>query len=510
MQVNQKIKDINELSEHLASSRQGSNAPIVVQCHGVFDLLHIGHIRHLDEAKRSGDLLVVTLTPDRFVNKGAHRPAFPEHLRAEAIASLDSVDYVAINEWPTAVEAIKLIKPNFYAKGSDYDDPSKDRTGKIGDEEAAVHSVGGTIVFTNDIVFSSSNLINKHMSPHSKEMREYLDEISAKYSTNDVLKYLDGAQDLKVLVVGESIIDEYQYCEQIGKSSKEPILATRYMSTAKYGGGILAVANHLAGFCNNVSIVTFLGDENPQEEFIRQSLDSKVRTNFFKKSGSPTIVKRRFVENFLLQKLFEVYEINDDELEQSDEDQLCSILEEIVPKHDLVIVVDYGHGMMTKKAINLVCDKASFLAVNTQANAANRGFNTISRYPKADYVCLAQNEIALEQRKRHGDMREMMLSVSTNLDCPRLTVTRSKDGNICYRAGYGFTKAPAFTQHVVDRTGAGDAVLALSSLLVAQDAPMEVVGLIGNVVGAEAVSTMGNSSSIEKLSLVRHIESLLK
>lgn len=482
----------------------------IVQCHGVFDLLHIGHIRHLEEGKRNGDLLVVTLTPDRFVNKGAHRPAFTEQLRAEAVASLDCVDYVAVNEWPTAVEAITLLKPHFYVKGADYNNPDKDRTGKIGNEEAAVQSGGGSIVFTDDIVFSSSNLINKHLSPHSKEMNDYLDDFTGKFSVDDVIKYLDGAEDLKVLVIGEAIIDEYQYCEQIGKSSKEPILATRYMSTEKFGGGILAVANHLANFCQTVSIVTFLGDVNPQEEFIRQSLNSRVNANFFQKSESPTIVKRRIVENFLLQKLFEIYEINDDELEQSDEDRFCEILEKVVPEHDLVIVVDYGHGMMTKRAIDLVCDKAKFLAVNTQSNAANRGFNTISRYPKADYVCLAGNEIALEERKRQGDLREMILNVSTNLNSQKVTVTRSKYGNLCYRQGDGFTEAPAFTGHVVDRVGAGDAVLALSSLLAVQDAPMEILGLLGNVVGAEAVATMGHRSSIEKLSLSRHIESLLK
>jgi len=123
-----KVKTIEELAEILVSLRAGNKK--IVYCHGVFDLLHVGHIRHFEQAKRLGDTLVVTVTPDRYVNKGPHRPAFAEDLRAEAIAALDCVDYVAINKWPTAMETIELLKPDIYAKGTDYKDAQKDYTGK--------------------------------------------------------------------------------------------------------------------------------------------------------------------------------------------------------------------------------------------------------------------------------------------------------------------------------------------------------------------------------------------
>ena len=195
-----KIKDINELAEILVSLRASNKK--VVQCHGVFDLLHIGHIRHFEQAKGFGDTLVVTVTPDRYVNKGPHRPAFAEDLRAEAIAALDCVDYVAINKWPTAVETIALLKPDIYAKGADYKDAQKDYTGKIIDEEAAIKSVGGEIAFTEDIAFSSSSLINKYMSVFPEEVSEYLADFAQRYPLDDVLRYLENARPLKVLVIG--------------------------------------------------------------------------------------------------------------------------------------------------------------------------------------------------------------------------------------------------------------------------------------------------------------------
>ena len=113
-----KIRDLENLADQLASLRASGKR--IVHCHGVFDLLHIGHLRHLKSAREFGDVLVVTITPDRFVNKGPGRPAFPEGLRAEALASLECVDFVAINYWPSAVELIAILKPNFYVKGSDY------------------------------------------------------------------------------------------------------------------------------------------------------------------------------------------------------------------------------------------------------------------------------------------------------------------------------------------------------------------------------------------------------
>ena len=503
-----KIKSLEQLSKIIASLRAKNRK--TVHCHGVFDLLHIGHIRHFEQAKKLGDILVVTVTPDKYVTKGPNHPAFTEDLRAEAIAALDCVDYVAINNWPTAVETIKLLKPDIYAKGTDYKDAQKDYTGKIIDEEAAIKSVGGNIAFTEDIMFSSSSLINKYLPVFPKEVREHLSRFSEQYSVDDVLKYLRNAQSLNVLVVGETIIDEYQYCTVIGKSSKEPVLAAQYLSTERFAGGVLAVANHLANFCNKVGVLTMLGAKDPQEDFVRQKVSSNVDMMFLYKANSPTIVKRRFVEGYLLQKLFEVYEMNDGELDQEQDLDLCAMLKEAIPQYDIVIVIDYGHGMLTRNAIAVLCNKARFLAVNTQANAANRGFNTISKYPRADYICIAEYEIRLEYRNPQGDLRDMILDVSRKLACGQIVVTRGNHGNICYNEHEGFVETPAFTEHVVDRMGTGDAVLSLTSLCVPQQAPLAVVGFIGNAVGAQAATTLGHRTSIERVSLFKFIDALLK
>jgi rfaE bifunctional protein nucleotidyltransferase chain/domain len=507
MAATSKVRDLQSLITEFEQQRASHNR--IVHCHGVFDLLHIGHIRHLEEAKKYGDLLLVTLTPDRFVNKGVGRPAFPEHLRAEVIASLECVDYVAINQWPTAVETIRLLRPDVFVKGSEFQG-RQDTTGHMHVEEEAIRQVGGELIFTQDITYSSSALINQYLANFSVEVREYLSGLLSRYSAHDILKPLHNAGHLKVLCVGETILDEYQYCETMGKAGKEPVLATRHVGQDRFAGGVLACANHVAGFCERVDVLTFLGEDGDQEAFVRERLKPNVRPFFLYKKGSPTIVKQRFVEKYLSQKLFEVYYINDDGLCAADETAFCNRLEAALPEYDVVIVTDYGHGILGPKTIQLLAEQSKFLAVNTQSNAGNNGFNLISKYPRADYVCLANREFALETRNRHMSHEEMILHVAAKLNCPRVMLTQGKYGCTSWSRWEGIKTVPAFATHIVDRVGAGDAVFALTALCVAQEAPAELVGFLGNVVGAEAVGILGNQRSIERIPLYRHVECLLK
>ena len=508
MATNPKVTKLDALASLLEAKRKAGQK--LVHCHGVFDLLHIGHIRHFEQARKLGDILVVTLTEDQHVNKGPDRPAFHQDLRAEAVAALQCVDYVAINQWPTATETIRMLKPNFYVKGTDYKDPVQDVTGKIREEESAVQEVGGQLVFTEDIQFSSSTLINRHFNGFSTEQSEYLDNFKQKNSATDILGWLDRAASLKVLVVGETIIDDYHYCEAIGKAGKEPVLVARHIASEQFAGGVLAIANHIASFCKEVAVLSFLGAKDSKLDFITDKIKPNVVPHFLYQKNSPTIVKRRFVENYLLQKLFEVYFLEPNSCPAEEEAALCNRLSQLLPHYDLVVTADYGHGMLTRDAIRKLCEESRFLAVNTQANAGNTGYHTISLYPRADYVCLANHELAMDLRSRKADVDVMILDVAKRLKCSHVTVTRGKYGITTYHADLGFAKSPAFTQQVTDRIGSGDAVLSVTSLLACVGASPEILAFVGNVAGCEAVKTLGHRSFIERVPFYKHIQTLLK
>jgi len=506
--ADQKILTIDELSQRVADLKAAGKR--VVLCHGVFDLLHYGHVLHLQEAREQGDALVVTVTPDVYVNKGPNRPVFGEDYRARMIAALSMVDFTAINRWPTAVEALKLIRPDVYAKGPDYKDPQADLTGKITEEEAAIVGAGGRAFYTEAITFSSSNLINRHLSTHSSEVNDYLQELRGIYTPAQVHDALNGLRSLRVLLVGEAIIDEYVYVDQMGKSSKDPVLAMRYASQERFPGGVLAIANHMAAFIDQVSLVTFLGSRDSQEPFVRDNLAPNVEPVFFPKKDSPTIVKRRYVESYLLQKLFEVYVFNDEFLDDASDQEFSSWLSQAASGYDLVVVADFGHGIMTQNAINAVQAESKFLAINTQQNAANIGYHTLSRYRRAHFACTNESELRSDSRSRLGALEPLVLALARRLGLENALITRGKAGTLFFRPSEGWSRGPAFAQTVTDRIGAGDAVLSWTAPMAAAGLPGDMIAFVANIVGAQAAQVVGNRSAVDRVTTYKIIESLLK
>ncbi|MBI4403434.1 MAG: adenylyltransferase/cytidyltransferase family protein, partial [Deltaproteobacteria bacterium] len=175
----------------------------VVHCHGVFDVLHGGHLVYFESAKKFGDILIVTITADKFVNKGPNRPYFSELVRASMVAALEVVDYVTISPFPTAVQVISALRPDYYVKGPDYKDKARDVTGGIYEEENAVKAGGGKLVFTEDETFSSSTLINKFFAPWTDEQQQAIEVALKAGGTEKIEEVLDRISKLNVLVVGE-------------------------------------------------------------------------------------------------------------------------------------------------------------------------------------------------------------------------------------------------------------------------------------------------------------------
>jgi bifunctional ADP-heptose synthase (sugar kinase/adenylyltransferase) len=296
----------------------------------------------------------------------------------------------------------------------------------------------------------------------------------------------------------------------MGKSSKEPILAMRYASEEQFAGGALAIANHMASLVDDVSLVTYLGTRDAHEDFVRRRLAPNVKPTFLYKKDSPTIVKRRFVESYLLSKLFEVYIFNDEFLDDEDDVRFSSRLESMAPQYDLVVVADFGHGIFTQNAIDTVQQKAKFLAVNTQQNAANIGYHTISRYSRADFVCTNERELRSDSRARLGEIEPLILALVERLRVENTLVTRGKRGALFYKVSEGWASGPAFASSVTDRVGSGDAVLAWTAPMVAAGLPGKMIAFVSNIIGAEAAQIVGNRSAVDRIATYKFIDSLLK
>jgi rfaE bifunctional protein nucleotidyltransferase chain/domain len=499
---------LSSVAENLIECRRDEQ--VVVQCHGVFDLLHPGHLSHLEEAKAQGDILVVTITPDRFVNKGPGRPIFGQEHRAQMLSALEVVDYVAITDSATAVDAITAIRPDVYVKGPDYHDPNDDISGNISIEEETVTSLGGRIYLTQAPTMSSSRIINAHLPSHDGSTSDWLRRFRAENTEVDVLGWLERVAELKVLVIGEAIIDEYVQCEALGKSSKDPVLAFREISHERQVGGSLAIAGHCGGLGADVTALFRLGTLPADEELVLHGLGSRVAPVIVKSHFEPTIIKRRYVDTLTEARVFETYTMNDGRPNEGDDEAFRAKVNVLLPGMDLVMVADYGHGLLSEGVIGDLTRSGKLLAVNTQSNAGNRGFNTISRYPRADFVCLNGSEMGLELRRRHLTMNELVPQLRERTGARRAIVTEGANGLACCDIDDVVTHVPAFARLIRDRVGAGDALFAATSLLSSVGAPAEITGFFGNLAGAASVAELGNRTHVSAVDLMRHASALLK
>jgi len=506
--MNEKIKTLEEVSQILAVEKLEGRT--IVQCHGVFDLLHIGHIKHFEEAKQMGDILVVSITPDQFVNKGPGRPAFTTSLRLQALSALESIDYVVANRWQTAEELIKLLRPDIYCKGPDYKNHDEDITGEIANEESAVNSVGGKLLYTDDITFSSSNLLNRYGNLHSGEQEAFIKNISVNNSFESINLKINSLQDLKVLIVGETIIDQYVFCEALGKSGKEPVLVLRDLETQEYLGGALAIARHLSDFCTDVSVLSFLGENNEYKSFIENNIEDNISLNFLNKSNSPTIVKRRFVDNIERKKILGVYSIDDNSLSESEENNFIKSLERLSKENDVIIVSDYGHGIITTKVAEYISQTDKFVSLNAQVNAANIGTHSIRKYH--DVNCLIINEIELrhELRQRDEDVTIISKELKAMVKAKYMSVTRGKNGAFLLNDAKGQVNCPGFASKVVDKIGSGDALLALLTVCLYANIEDDLSLFIASLAAAQSVESIGNSSHVSKVMLMKTISHFLK
>lgn len=442
----------------------------VVLCHGVFDVLHAGHLAYFKKAKSYGDKLIVSVTADEFVNKGPGRPYFTAKVRAEMLKSLSIVDGVVISNKPTAVETINLVKPDFYVKGPDYKDLAKDVTGEIYNEKAAVEKYGGKLVFTDEETFSSSQLINRFFQGWSDDQKLVIEKVRELGGEDRIRKIFDAMAGIRVAVIGEPILDVYRFCSPEGISSKSPSISARFSHEEQYRGGAWAIEAHLKSFCD-------------VKGFYPDRVAKKIR--YISPQG---------------QRMFEVTEIDDSPMQNG------GVHVEMPPlPPDLYIFADFGHGLFEGLQDAFIMG-GDFIALNVQANSSNFGFNTFKKHERWDYLCLDKRELQLGYNDRSTHLNILAQRLSNR---GKVSVTMGNKGSGYFEDGMFFL-CPAFADSIVDATGAGDAYFAITSPLVYMGVDPVLITFIGNVFAGLKTKIIGNKSAVTKAQLLKACSGILK
>ena len=508
MPTKNKVLDLNGLRK----IRQKFIGKKIVLCHGVFDLLHIGHINYFRSSKKYGNILVVSVTSDKFVNKGPGRPAFSIDNRLKFLQEIDCVDYIYSSNDFTAEKVIKNLKPNFYCKGSDYSTTQAKNDVNLKKEINALKAFKGKFKVIKEINFSSSKFINDNsLQNFNQDCKNYINSIRKKYNLNQILQNLDILKKKSVLVIGETIIDRYITTYAVGKSGKEPILVVKPIKEIKFLGGSGYIANLCSSFVKNVKIISFLGKENSEKKFVLKNLNKNIKHNFLLKNNSPTINKLRYLDDYKKTKIIGIYDLNDDLISKNEELFFYNLLKKNIDNFDLIIVADYGHGIITEKIRKLILKSSDKIFLNTQINSFNRGYHTVLKYKKMNTLVINEGELRYELRDKHSAIPNLVKNLSKKISVKNIVVTSGIRGATLVNCkNNSVISCPAFSQNSIDTVGAGDTFFGMSSLSIGAKIDNKISMLIASISASFAINQLGKKSYFNEKNLKKHLTHIFK
>lgn len=311
-----------------------------------------------------------------------------------------------------------------------------------------------------------------------------------------------------VLILGEAIIDEYIYCDALGRVTKDPLIAFEKRSRSEHLGGALAVARHFNGLGVNSNIITKWA--HTDQEFILGEISSNKNIKVFNLGSDKSIKKTRYVDRSSNSRVFESYELPTESDYLTAPQEIKKLVNDKKIRFDHLVLMDYGHNFFDHENTQDYLNFNVPVSVNTQSNAGNRGFNPISNYLNADIVFLNGSEVQVEMRNKISKIEKIMIDLGKKLNCKELYVTNGSAGIISWNEKQGIIYSPTFAPTIIDRTGAGDALLAVVSSLRMNNVPIEIATFFGNIAGSLLVGVMGNEKAITSNDLQFEADRILK
>ncbi|MEZ6188465.1 MAG: PfkB family carbohydrate kinase, partial [Planctomycetota bacterium] len=441
------------------------------------------------------------------------RPVFSDEQRAYQLAHLGIVDYVVVVPHPYAVEAIDVVRPNVYCKGTEYAKPKDETDRRIDDDVRAVAAHGGEVRFVGAPLHSSTRLISAHLDALDPDVREYLDRFPVNAAGQRLDAILAQIRQLKVLVVGDLIVDRYSYCRVQGLTSKARVLSVRPVHDEDYLGGSLAIARAVASWGCPTRLIALAGREAYLDAALKPLADESLTLDLLRDRDYPTILKQRYVERPGKRKdLIKHFAVNrlHDRPSEGLKAKLLHRLKSALEDCDLVVLCDYGHGMIDPDVQRLLEDQAPYLALNCQTNSYNYGFNLITKYRRCDLLSLDEKELCLAYGQRGVSEFELLGRLGEQLQAQQGWLTLGSSGSVVWTKGGETHACPAMTKVTVDTVGAGDAFFSAAALCGRVGAEVELTSVLANVAGAIAANVVGNAEPVRQEVVVKNARYLLK
>ena len=488
--VNHKVKTAEEIARLVGARPRDKK---VIMCHGTFDIVHPGHVRHLLYAKSKSDILIASLTADAHILKANFRPFVPQELRAFNLAALECVDYVVVDPEPTPIKNIALIQPDYFAKGYEY--TKEGLHPRTAEEKTTVEAYGGEILFTpGDIIYSSSNIIEQEPPAIATEKLISLLE-AERLSIESLYKAIEGLKGVRVHVVGDTIVDSYTHCALIGGMTKTPTMSVRFDNRSDFVGGAGIVAKHLNAAGAKVTFSTVLGDD-PLAEFALEDL---------KKAGVecvPIIDQTRPTtnKNAIMAGGYNLLKVD-----TVDNRAISSRIVKNLTEHirdfeaDIVLFSDFRHGMFNRETIPpLIAAIPNNVFRVADSQVASRWGN-ILEFQGFDLITPNEREARFALGDQDSVVRPLGLELYRRALCKVLILKLGERGLMTFRNSpktdedvRSFFAVDTFAESVRDAVGSGDALLAYASLSLFTTGNAVIGSVLGSFAAAIECTHEGN------------------
>lgn len=465
-------------------------------CHGVFDIVHNGHLNHFKEARKKVDILVVSVTTHKYVNKGPRQPLNNDMDRVNFLNNIKGINYVYLNKTKDSTNVISILKPDFYFKGKDY--LIKDNQGNLSKEKKILKkNKRGKIIFTESELMSSTKLFNKTYN-WKPSQKQYLKNLNREVLQN-FEKAIEEIKEKKIFLIGEPIIDEYKICNIAGITTKDSAISLVNQKKFSIPGGTLAIAKMFSEFVKQVNLITY-GDKKLLRNYFKNYKNIKI-INILKKKIQ---TKARYINANREDRLFQVTNFKKNLFSLNEQKIILTKIKKYL-KYKLVIS-DFGIGLFEDKLLQVINDKCSNKYLNVQSNSINLGFNLFTKYKNYRYLSLDKREWSIGLKSENITIKKIEKKLGNKV---YFSITEGKQGATFYSRDK-YYHAPVFVNSVKDTTGSGDAYFAITTLLLMSSIEKnEIIPFVGNLYAGMHAQHLGNSNIISKNSLIQNLRSII-
>ncbi len=482
---------------HEGANRSESRGPVVVQCHGCFDIVHPGHIRYLQYARSQGDCLIVSITGDAAIHKGDLRPYIPEELRAENLAALEFVDYVVIDPNPTASELLATLRPDVYVKGQEY---ATSRDPRFLDEKRVVESYGGRILFSSGQVVFSSTRLGESLTAEQIESHR-LGALCARHGINHphLCEIVDRFHGLRVLVIGDVYLDRYVLCDSGAVAGESPMMSLSELDRRDYLGGAALIAAQAAALGAKPLLMTSVGDDPDSRRIVAELEKLGVRVVEIARRTEMPLRTRFLVDDH---KIFKVDRGGPCPLDSVAQRRAFEILLHEAPNFEAAILHDAGYGVLTPSMLQQagpsLRERVPFLCGGSSELLGN-----LAAYRDLDLIGTSERRLRSELSDPGAGLSTLTYRMMERTQATRMLVTVGKRGVVTFdrhthdrstpqwRDRLLSEYLPSMADRVVDRLGCGETSLAISGMAMAVGASLMQAAYLGQALTAIQIASVG-------------------